>query len=360
MLERSILLAPLAGLLCALASCSPVSEPAAPDAGQPQAAAAPAPAPKGGKGRKPRTYEYDSVPANRELELPEGFRGDVHPELAPEARLELVARWKPTLPEAKRKGLKLGIIDNQESPEYALPDELVALLTESRPAAERASYGARELSVLLPATVEEAGQMWRIDPAAAARFLAQIHPATATDFTRYDQPYGRRPGPAGAFGILRAVTPELLDVVFRVHAEFVLKKGAIVYTPACFLGRMLVDRARDAVVYLEMHVPTDLSVNLNVLLTFPLPDDPRKEVTNIVFERVEILGLVGGDAAALARVPSEGALDPQVAHDRLKRAFYKFLDIAWVPPEEVVATAARVQRPILMAVLTSPLDDQSC
>jgi len=357
--QRSILLVPLAGLLSALASCSPGSDPAASDAtAGPRATATLAQKP--GKGRKPRTYDYDSVPANQELVLPEGFRGAVHPELAADARLELVARWNPTLPEAKRKGLKLGIIDNQESPEYALPDELVALLTQSRPAAERASYGAEELSVLLPAAIEGVGQMWRIDPAAAARFLAQIHPATATDFTHYDQPYGRRPGPAGAFGILRALTPELLDVVFRVHAEFVLKKGAIVYTPACFLGRMLVDRARDEVVYLEMHVPTDLSVNLNVLLTFPLPDDPRKEVTNIVFERVETMGLAGGDPAALARVPGEGTIDPDEAHARLKRAFYKFLDIAWVPPEQAVETAARVERPILFAVLTSPLDDQSC
>jgi hypothetical protein len=318
------------------------------------------PAPRPGKGKRPKVFEYDAVRVNPDLAIPEGFRGAVHPELAAEAELALEARWRPTLPEAKRTGLKLGIIDNAESPEYAIPDELVRLLTESGPAVPRATHGAEALSTLLPASLEGAGQMWKIDLDAAARFLQQIHPATAMTFDRYRQPYGRRPGPAGAFGILRAATDEWLDVVFRIHGEFILKEGAIVYTPACFLGRMLVDRRADRVAWLEMRVPGDLSVNLNILVTFFLPGDPRKEVTNIVFERVETMELVGGEREALARVPAEGALPLQEAELRLKKAFYKFFDIEWVPIEESVATATRLRRPILAAVLTSPLDDQSC
>jgi hypothetical protein len=341
-----------------LAGCD--QAPAATDPGSPSQDPEARPAArKGGKRGKPRNYEYDSVQVNPDLQVPEGFRGEVHPELSGDARLELVARWEPTLPEAKRKGIKLGIIDNAESPEYAIPDELVVLLTESKPARERATYGARELSAFLPAEIEGTGQTWRIDPEAAAGFLAQFHPGTSTTFDHYEQPYGRRPGPAGAFGILRAVTPAWLDVLFRVHAEFVLEEGAVVYTPACFLGRMLVDRAAGTVAYLDMRVPGDLSVNLNILLTFPLPGE-RKEVTNIVFERIETMELSGGDAEALARVEAPDALAPGEAHHRLKKAFYKFLDVDWVPIEEVFERASAVHRPVLAAVLTSPLDDQSC
>lgn len=347
--------------LSALAACGNQAEPKSDPAGPSEGAVSTAP-PKAAqkKGRKPREYEYDTVATNPDLDIPAGFRGDVHPELAPDAQLELLARWKPTLPEAKRKGLKLGIIDNAQSSEYAIPDELIALLTESKPAAERVTYGARELSALLPATLESVGQMWKIDPEGAAHFLKQLHPGTSMTFDHYRQPYGRRPGPAGAFGIVRALTPAYLDVLFRVHAEFDLKPGAALYTPACFLGRLVLDRERDAVAYLDLRVPLDLSVNLNILLTFPLPDDSGKEVTNIVFERIETMDLSGGDAAVLARTDGPDALLVAEAHARVKRAFYKFLDVEWVALEQAVATATALGKPILAAVLTSPLDDQSC
>lgn len=201
--------------------------------------------------------------------------------------------------------------------------------------------------------------MWKIDPAVAVPLLAQFHPAVSTTFERYHQPYGRRPGPAGAFGILRAVSEEHLDVLFRVHAEIVLKEGAVIYTPACFLGRMLVDRKTGTVEHLRMSVPGEQGVNINITVTFPLPGEPGKEVTNIVFERVEPMELAGGDASAAAG-PWDAEIDEAEAHARLKGAFYKFMDVDWVPIEDAVDTARRLKKPIMAVVLTSPLDDQSC
>jgi hypothetical protein len=202
--------------------------------------------------------------------------------------------------------------------------------------------------------------MWKIDPEAAAVFLRQFHEHTATTFDRYHQPYGRRPGPAGAFGIVRALSPSHAEILFRVHAEFDLLDGSVVYTPACFLGRMLVDREAGTVAALEMHVPTDRPVNVNILLTFPHPELPKNEVTNIVFEHVEPMELSGGDLQRLEAVTWDDELDLESAHERLKSAFYKFLDIGWVPTEQAVALAQEAHKPILAVVLTSPLDDQSC
>ena len=308
----------------------------------------------------PTHFHYESVGTNRDVQVPEGFHGDVHPLLHGETGLELLARWKPTLSEAKRGGIKLGIIDNASSPEYSIPADIVKLLTESTVAVERATYGARDLSVFLPREVSDVGQMWTIDPERAAAFLRQFHPRISTTFDRYDQPYGRRPGPAGAFGILRAVSADYVDVLFRVHAEFDLSEGVALYTPACFLGRMLVDRQAGTVEYLQMRVPTDKSVNVDITLSFRLPQRPRKQVSNIVFEHVDPMELAGGDAGLHARIDWQDELDLEDAHHRLKSAFYKFMDVDWVPPERVIAIAEEAKKPIVFVVLTSPLDDQSC
>ncbi len=309
---------------------------------------------------KQRQVQYEGVSVNRDVAVPDGFRGDVHPLLHGKTRLEVTAHWTPTLEESKRSGIKLGLVDTASLPEYSIPQDLVELLTESTPAGEHATYSARDLSVFLPQEVTGVGQMWAIDPDRAALFLKQFHPNTSTTFDRYLQPYGRRPGPAGAFGILRAASPGYLDVLFRVHAEFVLAEGVALYTPACLLGRLLVDREAGIVDYFQMRVPTDRAVNLDITLTFPHPDRPRKEVTNIVFEHVDPMELVGGDAERLEHIDWQDALDLDDAHDRLKSAFYKFMDIEWVPTERAVEIAQELDKPIITVVLTSPLDDQSC
>jgi len=69
---------------------------------------------------------------------------------------------------------------------------------------------------------------------------------------------------------------------------------------------------------------------------------------------------VGGEAERLARVEAPDALALDDAHEQLKHAFYKFMDIAWVPAEEMLTLAQKQDKPILLVVLTSPLDDQSC
>jgi hypothetical protein len=109
-----------------------------------------------------------------------------------------------------------------------------------------------------------------------------------------------------------------------------------------------------------MHVPTDKSVNVDITLAFKLPKRPKKQVSNIVFERVDPMQLSGGDAELAARVDWQDEIELEDAHHRLKRAFYKFMDIDWVPPEKMIAIAREARKPIVVVVLTSPLDDQSC
>ena len=145
-----------------------------------------------------------------------------------------------------------------------------------------------------------------------------------------------------------------------MHAEFVLADGAALYTPACFLGRMLVDRQTGKVESLEMHVPTDKSVNVDITLTFPLPGHPHKQVTNML-RRVDPMELSGGDGALAGRLRWQDEIGVDEAQERLKGAF----TVHGHRPGSRRGTgrleiAREVKKPILLVVLTSPLDDQSC
>lgn len=45
---------------------------------------------------------------------------------------------------------------------------------------------------------------------------------------------------------------------------------------------------------------------------------------------------------------------------KLATAFYKFVEIEWIPIEDVVELAKRTNRPIHALVLFGALDDESC
>jgi hypothetical protein len=91
----------------------------------------------------------------------------------------------------------------------------------------------------------------------------------------------------------------------------------------------------------------------------PAARPPAKQVTN-TSSRVDPMELSGGDGALAGRLRWQDEIGVDAAQERLKGAFYKFMDIAWVPTEKVVEIAREVKKPILLVVLTSPLDDQSC
>jgi len=308
----------------------------------------------------PEEYRYRPVSCNRSLTIPEGFRGEVHPALAEGSTLEVHARWDPKLKEKFQAAMTTGLVDTSEVPEYTIPPTLVKLVTEIDPARESVAYTAADFSTLLPEEIGEPGQMWSIDPDRAARFAAQFHPATSTTFDLYAQPYGRRPGPPGAFGVVRAVSDTHVDIAFRLHVEYVLREGVAIYTPACFLGKMLVNRRDRSVESFEAWVPTERAVNVNLTLFFPHPHNPEDMMSNIVFEKVEVMDLRGGDLELADRLAWDEQITETEAFDELRSAFYKFMDIEWVPMEEALAVAKERNKPLMAVVLTSPLDDQSC
>jgi hypothetical protein len=286
------------------------------------------------------------VPANPSPEVANGFRGNVHPLLHGRTRLEVAAHWS-TIGKGRDK------LDEN------VPDVVYAIFRDAKPAKPTRTYTERELSAFLPEKIETVGQIWAMDPDRVAAVLEQFHP----NVSMHLKAKGRRGGPDGAFGMLRATSPDYLDVVWRIHAEFNLTPKEfqrhllpvkLWYTPAYFTGHMLVNRKAGTVDYFRLGVPVDKSLNIHLTVF----QEPYGENHDIV--RVEQMELVGGDGNLLNDLKWDRSVELAQANARLTNQFYKFNDIAWVPPDKALAAAKEKHKPILAMVLWGAIDDQSC
>ena len=274
------------------------------------------------------------VPINRGPEVVDGFHGDIHPLLHAHAPMEVKAYWVHPA--------------DADYLDPTAPPEMQHLYKDASPAVPTRSYSERDFSPLLPPeNVKTAGQVWALDPDKAAVFLKQFHPSVSTHVASA----GRRPGPDGAFAVLRAVSPSRLEIVFRVHAEFDLASTPTDlpllhawYSPACFLGQVVVNRDTGTVEYFRLGVPTDRKTNVHATLwtTFGI----RAHNTS----RVEHMELVGGSLEGLEGVRWADEIETASAHDKLAAVFYKFLEIDFMPFGRTLA-AGEQQKPILAVVV---------
>jgi hypothetical protein len=314
--------------------------------------APPAPSPVAANERKQepdyQTSAYPSVPSNRR-DVPDGFRGDVHPLLTGQTRLKVTADWTPI-------GKGRDQLDKRVSP------AIYAWFTGLKPAEPTRTLTERDLSAFLPQQVGEVGQTWAIDPAKVAAILTQFHPRPSMHLVAQ----GRRAGPDGAFGVLRAVSSDYLDIALRAHAEFYVVPPDFSdpsvtikawYTPAYFTGRLLVNRRAGSVEYFRLALATDKALNVHLTMAFQ-DAQGRGDFHDIV--RVERMELVGGDAAAAEKAAWAQSLGERETDRKLAKLFFKFLDINWRPFEQVAAKAKAESKPIFAIVSWGSFEDQSC
>lgn len=286
------------------------------------------------------------VPNNRGAEVLDGHRGERHPYLHKAGTTELTASWIPP---------KTDLLDPTMRPGVR------RLYTELKVAIPKQSYSERDfLHILPPETVKMAGQIWALEPAKFAGFLQQFHPAVSTKSASV----GRRPGPDGAFAILRGVSDTHVDIVFRVHAEFDLLPGEhdlplrkAWYSPACFLGRLVVDRSAGTVEYFHLFVPTDSKTNVHT--TMWIIDGPNGGHFHNM-HRVDRMDLVGGNRQSVDAIRWSNQVDLAEAHNKLAKTFYKFKEIDFLPFEKTLAAAKAQKKPIFAFVALGSIDDQSC
>jgi hypothetical protein len=289
------------------------------------------------------------VALNRSAEILDGFRGEVHPLLFGKTRLEVSAEWSPV-------GKGRGQIERHLKP------HVYSWFTDLQPAQKRHTYTERDFSAFLPNAVSDVGQLWALDADKVVGFLKQFHPRPSAHLIAP----GRRTGPDGAFAILRAVSPNYLDILFRIHAEFFLTPddwpshiqpvGAW-YTPAYFVGRVLVNQKTGTVDQFRLALATDKA--LNVHLTVDASGMGFVQMPHDVV-RVDRMELTGGNGELLEKISWTKAVTPVEAERRLAKIFYKSLEIDFVPLDQALALARRLDRPIFAIVSWGSFEDQSC
>lgn len=298
------------------------------------------------------TPVVDQVPNNRGPDVADAYTGDVHPMLSGQGPLELTAHWSP-------------IGTGREQLERQVPESIYAVFRDLTVDVPRRTYTARDFSPLLPAEFEDVGQMWSIELDRVAPFLTQFHSNPSMRAVSR----GRRSGPDGAFGVLRAQSPTHFDLVFRWHAEFQLGIN-MWYTPAYFTGRMVINRQSRSIEHFHVEIPPEntLNVHLTVIAAFDgvSPPDVNREIRH-GDEVVTARDIVHVDRMELTdgtQFPEDRQWTDQItltqARADLKKTFYKFLEIDWVPFTEALARAETSGKPILAAVSWGGLDDQSC
>ena len=163
---------------------------------------------------------------------------------------------------------------------------------------------------------------------------------------------GRLAGPDGGFAILRAVGKTHAEIVFRIHAEIEPEQG-VFFTPAHFSGSLLVNKQLGTVEHFRLGIPTD--GGLNATLTVALPTEALLDIVH-----VDQMELISADSGQRLEIDWTDEIELYDAELRLKRLFYGFMGINWVPAEEAISLAEAQQRPIFAVVLWGGLDEQSC
>lgn len=290
---------------------------------------------------EPPYIEPEVVPINRLEKVFEPYQGGVHPILHGKTNLRVRAHWSP-ISQGGRDSL-----ENRVAP------EVYRLFTDLKVAIPEKVYTEREFSpLLMPATVHSIGQVWELDPDEVTEFLCQFHPEPSLRVASR----GRRAGPDGAFALMRAVSPTHIDILLRIHAEFDIATNVWV-TPACFWGRMIVDKQSGKVEYFRLWVPNQnyLNIHLTVRESIKGVVDNKRDIVH-----VEQMELESANPKFPDSLEWSDSMDVASAENQLKKVFYTFENINWVPWEHAQAVASAQHKPILAIVLWGALDDQSC
>ena len=153
----------------------------------------------------------------------------------------------------------------------------------------------------------------------------------------------------GAYACIRAISPTYAEIIFRIHAEFLLDREAGAYfTPGQFTGRLILNRKYGTIREFRLYLPPrNTNVDINAYGLADMVFVPRME-------------LVGRDAQDQRDIVWKTAITEKEAKDLLETAFYKFSEIERYPIEDVIAQAQAKKRPIHVVLTWGTLDAESC
>ncbi|MEM6673505.1 MAG: hypothetical protein AAF726_11730 [Planctomycetota bacterium] len=264
-----------------------------------------------------------------------------------ETRFSLAAEWSPIARSAY--GFHLDV-------QSGLGDVL-----DPGPSVPLRSYDWDAVAPLLPPDRAVVGDVWEPDVAPIVEILRQLDPSASAVLHHHHAPVPSSdptklpelgpPLPSAPLGVratLLAGGP-IVDVLLRAHVEFHLEDRAVYYTPGQFEGRLVFDREAQRVVAFHLAVPDrDSNVDINVEEGFG-----RAGMVDIGY-----VPRLGVRTKAIPPERDPATLDE--ARLRLRRAFYAFARIDWLPLDDAVLESERTGKPLHVVVLFGTLDDESC
>lgn len=212
-------------------------------------------------------------------------------------------------------------------------------LANLRVAEPEKQHAASIFQTFLPSEPVSVGECWKIQEAGVLELLRQLNPKPRLDL---DINNGDS---HGLWACLRAYNDEVAEVVFRIHAEFVIEGGR--FTPSQFVGHLVIDRIKKEITFFQMHVPKG-TLNFDAYrntIGSEIGYCPQMELCT---------GTPPYDVEFTASITQEEA------EHALISCFYKVQHINWVSLEEALEMAPAYQKPIHAVTLDGPLFDESC
>ena len=203
-------------------------------------------------------------------------------------------------------------------------------------------YASSIFRAFLPAESVSVGDLWQIEAEGVLELLRQLNPNPRLDL---DINAGDSDG---LWACLRAYNDKYAEIVFRIHAEFLLNDGR--FTPSQFTGHLVIDRIKEKVAAFKMYVPEgvlNFDVGRNSTRTIDVGFCPRMEL------RAEIHEAPSG-------IEFVESITPEAAERQLILRFYKSQQINWVSLEEALEMAPARQKPVHVVSIDGPLADESC
>ena len=221
-------------------------------------------------------------------------------------------------------------------------DELVNLQV----AEPKKQYPSSVFQSFLPSEPVSIGECWEIQEEGALTLLRQLHPNPQLDL-HLDSGDSH-----GLWACLRAYNGEFAEILFRIHAEFVMESGW--FTPSQFAGHLVINRVQEKVVSFMMHVPP---TTLNFDAGWRAPAHPGGAAEIGFCPKIELRSDI---SSAVQDTEFTVSITEKAAKHALILRFYKSQQINWVSLAEALEIATAQQKPIHAISIDGPLADEAC
>lgn len=217
-------------------------------------------------------------------------------------------------------------------------DELANL----RVAEPKKRYPASVFRAFLPPEAVSVGDLWKIEEEGVLELLRQLHPKPNLDMSINSG------DSRGLWACLRAYNDKYAEIVFRIHAEFILEDGR--FTPSQFAGHLVINRIKEKVAAFQMSVPEGI-------LNFDVGRDSTRTIDVGFCPRMELRAEIQETSPDIEFVES---ITQEAAERKLILRFYKSQQINWVSLEEAFEIAPAQGKPVHVVSIDGPLADESC